>query len=71
MSKFWDAMTPVILKVDAGMHMCMEHNFFLTHSWKQHRKGPDRLVHQTLTVPTTINPEKSPAAGSRPGSILT
>ena len=26
---------------------------------QQYRKGPDRLVHQMLTVPATINPEKS------------
>ena len=29
------------------------------------------LVHQMLTVPTTINPEQKPAVGSRPGSIFT
>ena len=38
---------------------------------QQYRKGPDLLVHQILTVPTTINPEKWPAVGSRPGPILT
>ena len=38
---------------------------------QQYRKGPDRLVHQILTVPATINPEIRPAVGSRPGSILT
>ena len=38
---------------------------------QQYRKGPDRLVHQMLTVRTTINPDKTPAVGSRPESILT
>ena len=28
-------------------------------------------MHQMLTVPATVNPEKKPAVGSRPGSILT
>ena len=37
---------------------------------QQYRKGPDCLVHQILTAPATINPEKRPAVGSRPGSIL-
>ena len=31
---------------------------------QQYRKRPDRLVHQILTVPATINPEKRPAVGS-------
>ena len=31
---------------------------------QQYRKGPDRLVHLILTVPTTIDPEKRPAVGS-------
>ena len=34
-------------------------------------KGPDRIVHQMLTLPATINPERKPAVGSRPGSVLT
>ena len=35
-----------------------------------YQKGPDRLAYQILTVPATINPEKWPAVGFRPGSIL-
>ena len=27
------------------------------------QKEPDHLVHQILTIPTTINPEKRPAVG--------
>ena len=38
---------------------------------QQYRKRPDRLMHQMLTVPMTINPEKRPAVGPRPGSIAT
>ena len=38
---------------------------------QQYRKGADPLVHQILTVLTTITPEKRPTVGSRPGSILT
>ena len=34
-------------------------------------RGLARLVHQMLTVPITIDPEKKPAVRSRPGSILT
>ena len=38
---------------------------------QQYQKEPDHLVNQILTVPATINPEKRPAVGSRPGSIFT
>ena len=38
---------------------------------QQYQKGPDRLVHQILTVPTTINPEKRPAVGSQPRIRMT
>ena len=38
---------------------------------QQYQNRLDCLEHQILTVPTTINPEKRPAVGSRPGSILT
>ena len=41
-------------------------------NFKTVTKGPDCLVDQILTVPTTINHEKlRPAVGSRPRSILT
>ena len=44
-------------------------HFFKAQLFDRFWKGPDRLVHQIFTVPTTINPEKRPAVGSWPGSV--
>ena len=58
-----------LLHVEVVLSLCVAIITLPSHS--EAPQGPEYLVHQMLTVLMTINPEKQPTVGSRPGSILT